>query len=160
MGSASQMAKRALVSTLLAIASVFSMHLGVSRDSEEKDLRAAYAKLQRRLGSNRAAHAQQATQLKLAKVAWEQSLVDRCRAGRPATGSQCFRISAAAVLLTYQPIADMAQWLRFVTFAAGACGRVGRETLVCYFRDVRVSPASRSCHAAVQKEGRSVIPHL
>ena len=77
---------------------------------------AAYAKLQRRPGSNRAAPAQEAAQLKLAKVAWEQSLVDRCKAGRSATGSQCFRIAATAVLLTYQPTADMAQWLRFVTF--------------------------------------------
>ena len=101
---------------MIAIAALVSMHLGVSRDSPDKDLRAAYAKLQRRLGRNRAAHAQEAAQLKLAKVAWEQSLTDRCKAGRPATGPQCFRINAAAVLLTYQPLADMAQWMRFVTF--------------------------------------------
>ena len=92
------------------------MHMGVIRGSGETDLRAAYAKLQRRLGSNRAAYAQEAAQLKLATVAWDQSLVDRFKADRPATGSQCFRVAAAAVLLTYQPIADMAQWLLFVTF--------------------------------------------
>ena len=54
MGSAAQLAKRALVKLLLSLAAILEIHLVINRDSPEADIRGAYAEVYKRAARVRA----------------------------------------------------------------------------------------------------------
>ena len=107
------MAKRSLVKVLLSLAALLSVHLGINRDSPDVELRTAYAQMWKRVARGRK---DQANELREAKAAWEQAMASKAQAGRLPSGVKTFRFQSAAILLTYQGIADVTHWQRFVTF--------------------------------------------
>ena len=112
MVSVPQLAKRALVKLLLALAAVLAMDLEVNRDSDDSLVRAAYGKVLARASRARLATAD----LHNAKLAWEQALAAKGAAGRPPTSNQGHPVRSEAVLLTYQSISCLEQWRRFALF--------------------------------------------
>lgn len=113
MPSVPQIAKRVLVTALLALASLLDVSLDATRDSSDDDVRSAYGSILRR-----ASRAHVATsELRLAKEQWEQVLAAKARPRRPQAETKAFPICCAAVLLTYQSITGLPPWRRFLLFA-------------------------------------------
>lgn len=110
MPSLPRLAKRAVVTCLLAVATACSASLELSRDADDEAVRAAYAKVLRQAQLRH----QDTRQLKAKKVAWEKVLAQAhgVQPGRRALVAQDFRIRATAVLLTYQSFLDVLQWHR------------------------------------------------
>lgn len=110
MPSLPRLAKRAVVTCLLAVATACSASLELSRDTDDEAVRAAYAKVLRQAQLRH----QDTKQLKAKKVAWEKVLAQAhgAQPGRRTLVAQDFRIRATAVLLTYQSFLDVLQWHR------------------------------------------------
>ena len=140
-----QVAKRALIKLLLALALTYSVHLqGLTQDSGEHDVLKAYKKLLLKAHPDKGGSVQHAQQLNDLKEAWQKCGSKRGRkkqkepttrekrASNKGQSSQAgssdivstnepsatkgYRIQAAAVLLTYTGVTDMAQWQRFIVF--------------------------------------------
>ena len=107
-----QLAKRALVTALLALASLLQVQVDIKRTSSDKEVRQVYGRLVAGAGKSRVHSAQ----VRLAKIAWEEALAAKARPGRPPAESQSFTIKSEAVLLTYQSVSCLQQWGRFLTF--------------------------------------------
>ena len=143
-----QVAKRALIKLLLALALTYSVHLqGLTQDSGEHDVLKAYKKLLLKAHPDKGGSVQHAQQLNDLKEAWQKCGSKRGRkkqkepttrekrASNKGQSSQAgssdivstnepsatkgYRIQAAAVLLTYTGVTDMAQWQRFIVFVKG-----------------------------------------
>ena len=132
MVSALDKAKRALVVLVRALALTYKCAVLVGRDSPDKDVEAAHRKLSRHLQPGQGS-AEDQQRLRAAHEAWEAQ-----RRGAPGRGGkrtkapavtgaqqrepqeqggrQAYRIASEAVLLTYQGVTGVDQWLRLNAF--------------------------------------------
>ena len=118
MVSLRQVAQRAFVKALLALAATLSYQVDVTRDSEPDALKTAYGQVLRKAARQRQGQTHEAAELHRAKALWDDALAGPKPVGRPA-GEGGYRVRATAVLLTYQSFKDLAQWHRFLSFLQG-----------------------------------------
>ena len=135
MASARDLAKRALITLIKFLAGVYSITVVAKRDSPDEEVRKAYRTLSRRVHPDKGGQKGEQEQLNAAYEKWCGTLKGTTPAGRPKKGEartsaerpaqpeampalgdkrQAFRIKSSAVLLTYQGVADVAQWRRLV----------------------------------------------
>ena len=74
MASRGQLAKRALVRVLLALAAVYGLVVNVSRDSADDAVKAAYRRVVRRAHPDKGGAVADAQRLQAAKEAWDTAL--------------------------------------------------------------------------------------
>ena len=142
MASASDLAKRALVTLIRLLAGIHCITTDVKRDSPVEGVRQAYRALSRKVHPDRGGTGEDQQKLNAAYEKWSKLLKGTCPAGRPKNGQtrasakqhadqparlsalgdgrQAFRIKSAAVLLTYQGVTDVAQWRRLVDLFRGS----------------------------------------
>ena len=133
-------ARRSLVRVLLALAATYGVTVTLTKDSCDAQVAAAHRKVVRKVHPDKGGSTADAQRLQAAKDAWE-SKKSSSRAGRPKapdkpraprqerqSGNEfleladpeevlkVFRIQAAAVMLTYNGVQDLAQWRRLVSF--------------------------------------------
>ena len=146
MTSPLQTAKRQFVKLLLTIAVTYGIVLGITRDSGDSDVTRAFRQLMRKAHPDKCGNVQDAQRLNDAKDVWEKAKAEpRNRGGRPCKQpkpsddsqntspnpsteqglAECadpeevfrtYRFQSLGVLLTYNGIADKAQWNRFLLF--------------------------------------------
>jgi len=126
--SALQLAKRALVRVLLALAHVYNI-AGVSlkRDSADALLESAFRKVVKRVHPDKGGKTAHAQELQAARDKWmglrcssdAGSAQQQCAGTVVATSSQhkkTFRIRSLAVMLTYSGVKHQSTWRRFLRF--------------------------------------------
>ena len=137
-------AKRALVSLLLRLAALYSLTLGVNRDSPDAEVKRAFRRVSKRTHPDRGGDKTKQQDLNNAYAAWESAVrqaaekakkdkaAKRAKTARktqtPSSSTSAlalplweqarrekhFRFQSAAVLLTYQRFGDGAVWQKFV----------------------------------------------
>ena len=123
--SISQLAKRAFLTILLALARQYGVDTGVGRDSEDSLLDAAFRKVIRRVHPDKGGKTQDAQSLQGARDKW-QELRKTAKSGPPKKhaqpprqaavgGANVYRIRSLAIMLTYH-VPGFASWLRFLSF--------------------------------------------
>ncbi|CAE7641355.1 unnamed protein product [Symbiodinium pilosum] len=131
-----QRAKRALVTLLLPLASAYGLHISLTRDSADDDVRKAFRKVAVKVHPDKGGAAADAQRLNAARDAWTAAAAKAKAKGRPVrpcnqpgagvavdSGTEGFRIRSESVLLTYQSwLADdaPAAWQRFCAFIAAS----------------------------------------
>jgi len=139
MVSASDRAKRVLVSLLRTLAATYGVVLQLSRDSSDVDVRSAFKKVSRKAHPDQGGSVADQTALNTARDNWQDAVKEaagkksgaRARTGSAHTAAttttvtatrpnqrQEFRVCAVGVLLTYQKFPDLAVWSRFLAFVA------------------------------------------
>eukprot|EP00438_Fugacium_kawagutii_P000439 Skav235947 [mRNA] locus=scaffold3392:100856:112339:- [translate_table: standard] len=88
--------------------------VAITRTFSDTDVRRTYGRLLSRAAAARV----ESSEVKLAKVAWEQALAAKARPGRPPAESKAFETRSEAILLIYQSITCLTQWARFACFVA------------------------------------------
>ena len=139
MASKTQLARRAFVQVLLALAISYGLVLGITRDSPDEALKAAFRKVIKKAHPDKGGRTDDAKKLHTAKDTWEKAKTSRGAAGRPPATAppqhdgnspqtmaspedfrkarrQEYRIKAQGVMLTYNGMQDQAQWNRLVQF--------------------------------------------
>ena len=131
-----QMAKRAFVVVIRALAVVYSVKLKVTRDSPDQDVENAFRKVAVRAHPDKGGSTTDSQQLHAARDAWRAARKASVGAGRPRRGGgntpppsgavvakaravpRDHRIRGTAVLLTYQglPPAAVSEWSRFLVW--------------------------------------------
>ena len=140
-----QLAKRAFVRVLLALAAACGAHLSVHRDSDDTALLKAYKCMIRKVHPDKGGRTKDAQKLQSAKENWEKAKRDERPVGRPKKNAQperfsahlgggaCplsvvtpvqatppsrreYRINSSAVMLTYNGIRDLSHWYTFLAF--------------------------------------------
>ena len=121
-------ATRAFVATMLAMARCYQLLLQVNRDSPPEDLLKAYKRVLLKCHPDKGGSNDHTQRLQAAKETWQQARDNGHRkGGRPSTRSNHdmvaaksrraeYRVNALVVLLTYQGVADLKQWHRFIAF--------------------------------------------
>ena len=142
-----QVAKRTLVFVLLLLARKHGLQLAVTRESGDDIVLACYRKVIRRVHPDKGGSTVDTQQLVDARDKWEQAKAtaakreedrkatneaERDKKGEPKQDTKIvasqrpnrklFRVHAAAVLLTYNGFADLAQWSRFQSFIGAGSG--------------------------------------
>ena len=130
-------ARRAFVKVMIALAAVYGVLLGVTRDSPDAAVVQAHKKLVRKVHPDKGGTKEHAQQLQAARELWTNAKKNHGRDGRakredkpprskanfnnlsletadPEQVRTSFRIRSRAVLLTYHGVRDLAQWQRFV----------------------------------------------
>ena len=124
-------ATRALVSVLLVLARSYLVVLDVSRESSTEQVLKAYRRVLLKVHPDKGGKKADAQRLQEVKETW-----DKARQGSAdwKTGAvavvrtarrQEYRVNAQVVLLSYQGIADLEQWHRFVAWARGSLKKFG-----------------------------------
>ena len=141
MVNAVDMAKRALVKLLKELAVLYSLTLGVTRDSPDPAVRTAYRKVSVKTHPDHGGDADHQRQLNAAYSTWETAAKEkqkhggkdrRGKAAKEKAGGDAnaaapllplqgraepgFRFQSAAVLLTYQKWKTTDVWARFIKF--------------------------------------------
>ena len=134
MVSATDKAKRVLVSLLKTLAAAYSVTLKLTRESSDAEVRTAFRKVSRKVHPDQGGSVADQTALNSARDVWETALKEaagkhggdhRLDKGLATTTAQQadadgdkagFRVRALGVLLTYQKFEDIGVWLRFLTF--------------------------------------------
>lgn len=127
MSSSSVMAAtRAFVKVILALAQLYGLVLGISRDSSLTEIKVAYRKLLLKTHPDKGGKKEDVQKLQAAKEAWDEAHSKRAQAGRPKTTAEEkaavarrrkeYRVQANVVLLTYQGFTCLEQWHGFVAF--------------------------------------------
>lgn len=130
-----QLAKRAFVVVIRALAAVYAVAVSVTRDSTDQDVEKAFRKVAVRVHPDKGGSTSDSQKLHAARDAWRESQKNTTGRGRPkkencGRGRQSsglapvsmprkeYRIQGEAVLLTYQglPPAASQEWLRFLAF--------------------------------------------
>ena len=130
--NAAQVAKRAFVKVLLRLATAYRLFLGINRDSNDQALTSAYRKLARKVHPDKGGSETDQKTLNSARDAWEAAFKAKRASGRPKASPSPegaaemmdpeqlrrktraeYRIQSEGVMLTYNGIEDVAQWLRF-----------------------------------------------
>lgn len=139
-----QLAKRAFVRVLLALAAAYTLSISVDRDSADADVLKAWKQVVRKVHPDKGGATKEAQRLQSAKEAWDAAREDQGQPGRPskkqrqgrASGKKqahqpqeagpeladaeearrLYRLRGTATMLTYNGIKDFAQWLRLVSF--------------------------------------------
>ena len=123
-------AARALVSVLLVLARSYLVVLDVSRESSTEQVLKAYRKVLLKVHPDKGGKKADAQKLQEVEEAWDKAhqgadwktgAVAAVRTAR----RQEYRVNAQVVLLTYQGIADLEQWHRFVAWARGSLKKFG-----------------------------------
>ena len=150
MTSTTQLAKRAFVRVLLALASAYLLSITVNRDSSDASVRAAYRRVLLKVHPDKGGSNDDMRRLNHARDEWENARSQKGQGGRKpstpevprtepadpeivlhkATGKG-YRINAMAVMLTYNGIKDLQQWDRFVSFAKSSLKRWGVKHWCC-----------------------------
>ena len=122
------LATRAFVAVILAVARCYQLLVQVNRDSSPEDLLKAYKRVLLKAHPDKGGSNEDTQRLHAAREAWQQARASGApKGGRPSTMSnqemmvaRCrrsvYRVNADVVLLTYQGVADLKQWHRFVCF--------------------------------------------
>ena len=138
MVSALDKAKRALVAIIRSLALAYDICVTVTRESTDAEVSKAYRKLSLKVHPDRGGSVQDQARLNAAHDAWQDLAKVRRPVGKPKRDAQTpssvqvplaaaapqnaspkeFRIQSAAVLLTYQGVADLDQWARFLSFVS------------------------------------------
>ena len=139
MPSAVDVAKRALVKVLKALATKYNVKLQLTRDSSQKEVNAAFKKVSLRAHPDKGGDKDDFQNLSGANDSWLEALKNRGAQGRPCTnegvprpsaapgnlvaadGKKKYRVQSTAVLLTYQSFpADLNSflgvWTSFLVF--------------------------------------------
>ena len=137
MASAVDLAKRALVSLLRALAIVYGISVEVTRDSDDAAVRRAFKIVCRKAHPDKGGSADDQKKLNATHDAWNDATRARAPKGRPSkatksttepasapmaatseskAGRRAFRIDSSAVLFTYQGFTD--GWSRFLAWVA------------------------------------------
>jgi curved DNA-binding protein CbpA len=131
MVSAIDKAKRVLVTVLKSLAGIYAVAIGLTRESTEVEVKAAYKKVSRRAHPDRGGTSEHQKALNAARDEWEEAL--RASKGR---GGDCtkkkpagqtvpplaadpseatgYRFQSLGVLLTYQKFSDAGCWQAFL----------------------------------------------
>ena len=132
-------AKRALVTLLKSLATIYLVAVGVTRESSDGDLRSAFRQVSRRAHPDRGGSEARQKSSNAAKDLWEEAL----KAGKDNGGDRKskkaksqqhgplghvhtarqqipgFRFQGVGVLLTYQKFKDTGCWQEFLDFVGG-----------------------------------------
>ena len=132
--SQAMVARRALVTVLLSLASLYGVLLSVARESTDDQVLAGYNKLIRKVHPDKKGKTEDAQRLLSAKSSWDAARRDAKKPEPPRNAGprssneahdggaeladpeqvrKVYRIQAGAVMLTYSGIRDVAQWHRF-----------------------------------------------
>ena len=134
MVSSVDIAKRMLVTLLKSLAGIYSVVLGLTRESTDTQVKAAYKQVSRRAHPDQGGEAKHQASLNAARDSWEDALrASKCRGsigtanknkGKTSTGllpvhverhaSPGFRVQGVGVLLTYQKFSDTGCWQTFL----------------------------------------------
>ena len=131
MVSAIDKAKRVLVTLLKSLAGIYAVVLGLTRDSTEVEVKAAYRKVSRRAHPDRGGTSEHQKALNAARDEWEEALrASKGSGGNRAakkpqsktapslavdsSGDAAYRFQGLGVLLTYQKFSDTACWQAFL----------------------------------------------
>ena len=129
-----QLAKRALVTLLLALAKSYGVPLGINRDSTDKVVLDSFRKVVRKVHPDKGGSNADVQKLNAARELWEN--LQKPKAAKSTGGDQDgggdvlgtvpskggFRISSTAVFLTYSGIKDLGQWRDFLNFVRASLG--------------------------------------
>ena len=133
MVSATDVAKRALVTVIKYLAGVYGVTADLNRDCDDNALRKAYRTMSLKVHPDRGGDNSHQTQLNVKYEAWCNAKSDKSGPGRPRgkaapcpkaskackPGKKDFELRAIGFLLTYQGFQDLLQWRRFLEFVAG-----------------------------------------
>ena len=131
MVSAVGKAKRVLVTLLKSLAGIYALVLGLTRDSTEVEVKAAYRKVSRRAHPDRGGTPEHQKALNAARDEWEEALrASKGSGGNRAakkpqsktapslavdsSGDTAYRFQGLGVLLTYQKFSDTGCWQAFL----------------------------------------------
>ena len=126
--SAVQIAKRAFVKILIAIATQYQVSVNVSRDSPDKEILAAYRRVVKKVHPDKGGRKEDQQKLQDAKAEWDTSAKNKSKSGRPAQPhtqndddpTECavevaekgtYEVHARGVMLTYH---GLRRWGSFV----------------------------------------------
>ena len=134
MVSSVDIAKRMLVTLLKSLAGIYGVVLGLTRESTDTQVKAAYKQVSRRAHPDQGGEAKHQASLNAARDSWEDAL--RASKGRGSIGtanknkgktstgllpvhverhaSPGFRVQGVGVLLTYQKFSDTGCWQTFL----------------------------------------------
>jgi hypothetical protein len=135
--SVAQAAKRAFVAVLLALARQYGVDVGINRDSKDELLEKTFKKVVCRAHPDKGGTTEDAQKHHSARDEWRK-LRGKAPGRKPnstpqssaeAIGGQLFRIQSVAIMLTYQGVADLDQWVRFLAFVGGNLAQWG----VCHW---------------------------
>ena len=127
-------AKRMFVTLLKSLAVIYSVVLGLTRESTDTQVKAAYKKVSRRAHPDQGGEAKHQASLNAARDAWEDALraskgrggnrTANTNKGKTSTvllpfhverhASPGFRVQGVGVLLTYQKFSDTGCWQTFL----------------------------------------------
>jgi hypothetical protein len=130
MVSSIETAKRMFVTLLKSLAVIYSVVLGLTRESTDTQVKAAYKKVSRRAHPDQGGEAKHQASLNAARDAWEDALraskgrggnrTANTNKGKTSTvllpvhverhASPGFRVQGVGVLLTYQKFSDTGCW--------------------------------------------------
>ena len=122
--------KRALVTLLKSLASIYLVVVGITRESSDVQLRSAFRKVSRRAHPDHGGTEAHQKALNAARDLWEEALKagkdhggPRRTALRPVHTARKetpgFRFQGVGVLLTYQKFSDTECWQEFLDFVGG-----------------------------------------
>ena len=140
-----QVAKRAFVRVLLALAATYGLCVSLDRDSADADVAAVWKRVVRKVHPDKGGAHEDAQRLQSAKEAWDGARAEQGKPGRPPKEDsqsrrrskppqpqegdpgaglladpeevrRLYRINSTATMLTYNGIKDVAQWRRLVSF--------------------------------------------
>ena len=125
--SSSTAATRALVSVLLVLARSYLVVLEVNRDSPTEQVLKAYRKVLLKVHPDKGGKKADTQKLQEVKEAWDKARKGSAGKTDSTTGAVAvraaqrkeYRVNAQVVLLTYQGVAGLGQWHRFVAWARG-----------------------------------------
>ena len=134
MVSSIETAKRMFVTLLKSLAVIYSVVLGLTRESTDTQVKAAYKKVSRRAHPDQGGDAKHQASLNAARDAWEDAVraskghggkrTANTNKGKTSTvllpvrverhASPGFRVQGVGVLLTYQKFSDTGCWQTFL----------------------------------------------
>jgi hypothetical protein len=131
--SSLHVATRALASVLLVLARSYLVVLEVNRDSPPEQVLKAYRKVLLKVHPDKGGKKADAQKLQEAKEAWDKARKGSAGKADSTTGALAvkkakrkeYRVNAQVVLLTYQGVAGLEQWHRFVAWARGSLKKFG-----------------------------------
>ena len=126
-------ATRALVSVLLVLARSYLVVWEVNRDSPTEQVLKAYRKVLLKVHPDKGGKKADTQKLQEVKEAWDKARKGSAGKTDSTTGAVAvraaqrkeYRVNAQVVLLTYQGVAGLGQWHRFVAWARGSLKKFG-----------------------------------
>ena len=121
-----QVATRAFVAVMLALARCYQLLVQVNRDSSPEEMLKAYKRVLLKAHPDKGGSNERMQRLQAAKESWQQAREHgTANGGRPRARASTepavarrqraeYRVQAEVVLLTYQGVVDLKQWHRFI----------------------------------------------